>query len=135
MKDERPGVLFVCVHNAGRSQMAAALLEHLAGDRVVVTSAGTHPSERIHPAVVESMRERGIDLGTRRPAVLRDEAVREADVVVTMGCGDECPYYPGKRYEDWEVADPGGRPLEEVRTIRDDIEERVRDLLKRLDAE
>ena len=135
MKDERPGILFVCVHNAGRSQMAAALLEHLAGDRVVVTSAGTHPSERIHPAVVESMRERGIDLGTRRPAVLRDEAVREADVVVTMGCGDECPYYPGKRYEDWEVADPGGRPLEEVRTIRDDIEERVRDLLKRLDAE
>jgi arsenate reductase len=135
MRNERPGVLFVCVHNAGRSQMAAALLERLAGDRVDVTSAGTQPIEQIHPAVVEAMRERGIDLGGRRPAHLRDEAVREADVVITMGCGDECPYYPGKRYEDWEVLDPGGRPLEEVRAIREEIEERVRDLLKRLRTE
>jgi arsenate reductase len=135
MRSERPGVLFVCVHNAGRSQMAAALLEHLAGDRVGVSSAGTRPTEEIHPVVVEAMRERGIDLSARRPVHLRDEAVRDTDVVITMGCGDECPYYPGKRYEDWEVPDPGGRPLEEVRAIGDEIEARVRDLLKRLDAE
>ena len=135
MSNERPGVLFVCVHNAGRSQMAAALLEHLAGDSVVVSSAGTHPTDRIHPAVVQTMRERGIDLGARRPALLDDEAVRQADVVITMGCGDECPYYPGKRYEDWDVPDPGGRPLEEVQAIRDNIEQRVRDLLRRLHVE
>ena len=135
MRTERPAVLFVCVHNAGRSQMAAALLEHLAGDRVDVSSAGTQPIEEIHSSVVEAMMERGIDLAGRSPTPLRDEAVREADAVITMGCGDECPYYPGKRYEDWEVPDPGGRTIEEVRTIRDEIEERVRDLLKRLDAQ
>jgi arsenate reductase len=130
----RPGVLFVCVHNAGRSQMAAALLEEIAGDRFVVSSAGTQPIDEIHPPVLESMRERGIDLAGRRPSRLTDDAVREADVVITMGCGDECPYYPGKRYEDWEVPDPTGRPLEDVRAIRDEIESRVRDLLDSLDA-
>jgi protein-tyrosine-phosphatase len=114
--------------------MAAALLEDLAGDRVRVESAGTQPIEEIHPAVIEVMRERGIDLADRRPSRLRDESVREADVVITMGCGDECPYYPGKRYEDWEIPDPTGRSLEEVRDIRDEIESRVRDLLERLRA-
>jgi arsenate reductase len=134
MTAERPEVLFVCVHNAGRSQMAAALLDDLAGDRIDVSSAGTQPIEEIHPAVVEAMRERGIDLAGRRPTRLRDETVRDADVVITMGCGDECPYYPGTRYEDWDVADPSDRPLEDVRAIRDDIESRVRDLLERLPA-
>ncbi|HEV8572810.1 MAG TPA: arsenate reductase ArsC [Actinomycetota bacterium] len=133
-ESERPGVLFVCVHNAGRSQMAAALMEELAGDEVRVRSAGTQPVEAIHPVVMEAMRERGIDLAGRRPSRLRDESVREADVVITMGCGDECPYYPGKRYEDWEIPDPTGRSLEEVRDIRDEIESRVRDLLERLRA-
>jgi protein-tyrosine-phosphatase len=132
MSEKRPEILFVCVHNAGRSQMAAALLEELAGNRVGVSSAGTQPIEEIHPPVVEAMRERGIDLAGRRPARLRDEAVRDADVVITMGCGDECPYYPGKRYEDWDVADPSGRPVEDVRRIRDDIESRVRALLEQL---
>jgi arsenate reductase (thioredoxin) len=134
MTEERHRVLFVCVHNAGRSQMAAALLEELAGDRVRVASAGTQPIEEIHPAVVIAMRERGIDLAGRRPSRLQDETVREADVVITMGCGDECPYYPGKRYEDWAVGDPTGRTLEEVRVIRGEIESRVRDLLERLIA-
>lgn len=127
-------VLFVCVHNAGRSQMAAALLEDLAADGVRVRSAGTQPIDEIHPVVMEAMRERGIDLSDRRPARLRDAAVREADVVITMGCGDECPFYPGKQYEDWEVSDPSDRALEEVREIRDEIERRVRDLLERLGA-
>jgi arsenate reductase len=134
MTENRPEVLFVCVHNAGRSQMAAALLEEMAGNRVGVSSAGTQPIEEIHPPVVEAMQERGIDLAGRRPTALREEAVRDADVVITMGCGDECPYYPGKRYEDWEVPDPSGRPLEAVRTIRDDIESRVRALLEQLVA-
>ncbi|MGH2682196.1 MAG: low molecular weight phosphatase family protein [Actinomycetota bacterium] len=134
MSESRPEILFVCVHNAGRSQMAAALLEELAGNRVGVSSAGTRPIEEIHQPVVEAMRERGIDLAGRRPTGLRDEAVRDADVVITMGCGDECPYYPGKRYEDWDVPDPSGRPLEDVRTIRDEIESRVRALLEQLGA-
>jgi len=127
-----PEVLFVCVHNAGRSQMAAALLERLGGDRVRVRSAGTTPAEEIHEGVVHAMREVGIDLAGRRPAKLEDRRVREADVVVTMGCGDECPFYPGKRYEDWELEDPAGKPVEEVRIIRDDIERRVRRLLDSL---
>jgi arsenate reductase len=114
--------------------MAAALLEEIAGDRVVVSSAGTQPIDEIHAAVVKAMSERGIDLAGRRPSQLRDEAVREADVVITMGCGDECPFYPGKRYEDWEVPDPSGLPVEEVRAIRDEIESRVRALLERLDT-
>jgi protein-tyrosine-phosphatase len=125
-------VLFVCVHNAGRSQMAAALLERLGGARVRVLSAGTHPAEEVHPGVVEAMREVGIDLSSRRPRRLEDEAVREADVVVTMGCGDECPVYPGKRYEDWQLPDPAGKPVEEVREVRDEIERRVRGLLDSL---
>ena len=128
-----PEVLFVCVHNAGRSQMAAALLERLAGETVRVRSAGTQPIDEIHPQVVEAMRELGIDLTERRPRRLEDAAVREADVVVTMGCGDECPVYPGKRYEDWELPDPAGKSLEEVRAIRDTIERRVRALLDSLE--
>src|SRR5918996_41683 len=128
-----PEVLFVCVHNAGRSQMAAALLERLAGEAVRVRSAGTQPIDEIHPRVVEGMREVGIDLAERRPERLEDSAVREADVVVTMGCGDQCPVYPGKRYEDWDLPDPSGRDLSEVRTIRDRIERRVRALLDSLE--
>jgi arsenate reductase (thioredoxin) len=129
----RPEVLFVCVHNAGRSHMAAGLLERLAGDTVRVRSAGTQPIEEIHPPVVEAMRELGIDLSARRPRRLEDSAVRAADVVVTMGCGDECPFYPGKRYEDWDLPDPSGKTFEEVREIRDTIERRVRALLDSLD--
>jgi arsenate reductase len=134
MSGAPPTILFVCVHNAGRSQMAAAILEELAGDGVRVRSAGTQPIEEIHPVVIEAMRERGIDLSDRRPARLEDTAVREADVVITMGCGDECPYYPGRRYEDWKVPDPSHRPLDEVRGIRDEIERRVRNLLEQLPA-
>jgi arsenate reductase len=133
MSSEIPTVLFVCVHNAGRSQMAAALLEHAAGGRVRVRSAGSEPAEAINPTVVQAMQEVGIDLGGE-PARLSDDAVRAADVVVTMGCGDACPVYPGKRYEDWEVEDPAGRPLADVRTIRDEIERRVRRLLDEVAA-
>jgi len=126
---ERPVVLFVCVRNAGRSQMAAALLDRLAGGRVEVRSAGTAPAGEVHPGVIEAMEEVGIDLADTTPRKLEADAVRSADVVVTMGCGDECPFYPGKRYEDWELDDPAGRPVEEVRVIRGDIESRVRALL------
>jgi len=129
---ERPRVLFVCVHNAGRSQMAAALLEELAGGGVEVRSAGTTPASEIHANVREAMRERGLNLDGRSPRRLEDRAVLDADVVITMGCGDACPVYPGKRYEDWPVEDPSGRPIEDVRGIRDDIERRVRDLLASL---
>ena len=125
-------VLFVCVHNAGRSQMAAGLLRDLAGDAVRVETAGSEPADRINPVAVEAMAERGIDLGQEFPKPLRDEAVREADVVITMGCGDACPIYPGKRYEDWELEDPAGKDLETVRRIRDEIETRVRALLAEL---
>ena len=124
-----PEVLFVCVHNAGRSQMAAALLDHHAGGRVRVRSAGSAPGDRINPAVVAAMGELGIDLSKEFPKPLTDESVRAADVVVTMGCGDACPIYPGKRYEDWELQDPAGQPVEVVRRIRDDIDARVRRLL------
>jgi protein-tyrosine-phosphatase len=126
---ERPTVLYVCVHNAGRSQMAAALTEHLSGGRVLVRSAGSAPAEQINPAVVEVMRELGLDLARAFPKLLTDEAVRAADVVVTMGCGDACPLYPSKRYEDWVVDDPAGQPPERVRAIRDDIRGRVERLL------
>jgi arsenate reductase len=129
VREGAPTVLFVCVHNAGRSQMAAGFLELLGGDRVRVRSAGTEPIDRIHPGVVEAMREAGIDLAARRPQRLEDATVREADVVVTMGCGDACPVYPGKRYEDWDLPDPSGKTIGEVRAIRDDIEGRVRRLL------
>jgi arsenate reductase len=121
-------VLFVCVHNAGRSQMAAALLERAGGGRIQVRSAGTEPIDRIHPNVVEAMREVGVNLAGRRPQGLDDPMVREADVVITMGCGDACPIYPGKRYEDWDLPDPAGKPLGEVRVIRDEIGRRVREL-------
>ena len=124
-----PEVLFVCVQNAGRSQMAAALLDHYAGGRVHVRSAGSDPADRINPNVVEALSELGIDLGKEFPKPMTDEVVEAADAVITMGCGDACPIYPGKRYEDWEVDDPAEAGLDEVRRIRDDIAERVRRLL------
>ena len=130
-----PEVLFVCVHNAGRSQMAAAVLEHHAGGRVRVRSAGTTPSDEIHANVVEAMAERGLDVSTARPKGLRENDVREADVVITMGCGDACPVVPGTRYLDWDLPDPAGKPIAEVRPIRDDIERRVLDLLRELAPE
>jgi arsenate reductase (thioredoxin) len=120
-----PEVLFVCVHNAGRSQMAAAFLQRAASERVIVRSAGTEPADRLNPSVVQAMAEVGIDLSSERPKSLQDEAVRQADVVITMGCGDACPVYPGIRYEDWELDDPAGRSVEEVRPIRDEIERRI----------
>jgi arsenate reductase len=129
---DAPEVLFVCVHNAGRSQMAAALLEHLAGGRVRVRSAGTEPSDEIDPNVVAAMAERGLDVAAARPRGLRDEDLRDADVVITMGCGDACPVVPATRYLDWDLPNPAGRPLAEIRPIRDDIERRVVDLLREL---
>jgi protein-tyrosine-phosphatase len=135
MTTARPEILFVCVHNAGRSQMAAALTEKLGSDAVRVSSAGTEPADSVNPAVVEAMREKGIDLSGRKPRMLQDQGVRRADVVITMGCGDACPIYPGKRYEDWDLPDPSGKPVETVREIRDHIEERVRALLRSLDVE
>jgi arsenate reductase len=129
---DRPTVLFVCVHNAGRSQMAAGYLQHLAGGRVEVLSAGSQPAEQINPVAVEAMREEGIDLAAARPKVLTDEAVRESDVVITMGCGDACPFYPGKRYEDWQLDDPAGQGIEAVRPIRDEIRRRVEQLVEEL---
>jgi protein-tyrosine-phosphatase len=129
---ERPSVLFVCVHNAGRSQMAAAYLEHLGGGRVEVRSAGSAPADQVNPAAVEAMREEGIDLTGAQPKVLTTEAVQASDVVVTMGCGDTCPIFPGKRYEDWVLDDPAGRGLEAVRPIRDEIRRRVETLLAEL---
>jgi arsenate reductase (thioredoxin) len=129
-----PTVLFVCVGNAGRSQMAAALLDLHAAGRVRVLSAGSEPADAVHPAVLEAMAERGVDLHDAVPKRLEEEAVREADVVVTMGCGDACPVYPGKRYEDWELPDPAGKSVDEVRPIRDEIDRRVRRLLGELTA-
>ena len=130
----RPEVLFVCVHNAGRSQMAAALLSHHAGNRIVVRSAGTAPADSINPAVVAAMAEVGIDLRAigAQPKRLDDAAVQASDVVITMGCGDACPFYPGKRYLDWALADPAGQGLEAVRPIRDEIDRLVRALLTEL---
>ena len=127
-----PTVLFVCVHNAGRSQIAAALLARRAGDRVVVRSAGTAPADEVHPVVVEAMAEVGIDLSRERPSTLSAEDAQVADVVVTMGCGDACPVFPGTRYLDWDLPDPSGRPLEEVRSIRDEIADRVDGLVAEL---
>lgn len=127
-------VLFVCLHNAGRSQMSAALFERAAGGRHEADSAGTTPGERVHPEVVEVMRELGIDLAGRTPQRLTTAAAERADVVVTMGCGDECPYIPGKRYLDWDLPDPKGRPLEEVRRTRDEIARHVEALVAELDA-
>ncbi|MET8801391.1 arsenate reductase ArsC [Streptomyces sp. NPDC004546] len=127
--DQCPCVLFVCVHNAGRSQMAAAFLTHLAGDRVQVRSAGSAPADSVNPAVVAAMTEVGIDIAAEVPKVLTVEAVQASDVVITMGCGDTCPVFPGKRYLDWELPDPAGQGVEAVRPIRDEIEKRVRGLI------
>jgi arsenate reductase (thioredoxin) len=126
-------VLFVCLHNAGRSQMSAALFEQAAEGRHTASSAGTTPAERVHPEVVEVMREIGVDLSDRVPRGLTPELAERADVVVTMGCGDECPYVPGKRYIDWDLPDPKGRPLDEVRATRDEIASRVAKLVAELD--
>ncbi|WP_328936532.1 arsenate reductase ArsC [Streptomyces tauricus] len=125
----RPSVLFVCVHNAGRSQMAAAFLAHLAGDRIEVRSAGSAPANTVNPAVVEAMAEVGVDVSTQTPKILTVEAVQSSDVVITMGCGDACPVFPGKRYLDWQLDDPAGQGVEAVRPIRDTIETRVRELI------
>jgi arsenate reductase len=129
MTDVTPSVLFVCVHNAGRSQMAAALTALMSRGRVDVRSAGSEPIEAVHPAVIDVMREVGIDLSQAKPKLLQDAAVEAADVVITMGCGDACPVFPGKEYLDWEVDDPSGEPIERVREIRDEIADRVRELL------
>jgi arsenate reductase (thioredoxin) len=135
MSESIPEVLFVCVHNAGRSQMAAALLERKAEGRVRVLSAGSEPADRLNPAVVEAMRELAIDISSERPKKLEDRMVRKSDVVITMGCGDACPIYPGKRYEDWELEDPSGKDLETVREIRDEIGSRVDALVSSLARE
>jgi protein-tyrosine-phosphatase len=132
VKKERPEVLFVCVHNAGRSQMAAALLRRLAGDRVIVRSAGSAPASSIHAGVAAAMTEIGLDTSEEFPKPLADEFVKAADVVITMGCGDACPVFPGRKYEDWQVPDPAGKPVEVVRAIREDIRRRVLDLMSRL---
>lgn len=128
----RPSVLFVCVHNAGRSQMAAGWLQHLAGDRVEVRSAGSAPRDQVNPVAVAAMAEVGVDIGANVPAVLTPDAVRTSDVVVTMGCGDACPFYPGTRYLDWELPDPAGQDLDTVRGIRDRIRGHVEQLLAEL---
>jgi protein-tyrosine-phosphatase len=139
MKDAKPArppeVLFVCVHNAGRSQMAAVLTDSMSGGRVHVRSAGSTPASEINPVVVEAMRELGLDLAREFPKPLTDEVVQAADVVVTMGCGDACPLYPGKRYLDWEVEDPAGQPIDEIHRIREDIRARVAGLLRELGVE
>lgn len=131
---DKPSVLFVCVHNAGRSQMAAGYLRHLGDGRIDVYSAGSEPAGRLNPVAVEAMREEGIDIAGAQPTVLTDAAVESADVVVTMGCGDACPFFPGTRYEDWGLDDPAGQDLEAVRAIRDDIRSRVERLVEELDA-
>ena len=127
--NEKPTVLFVCVHNAGRSQMAAGYLQHLAGDRIEVLSAGSEPADQINPVAVEAMAEEGIDITAAQPKVLTTEAVQQSDVVITMGCGDACPIFPGKRYEDWKLDDPAGQGVEAVRPIRDEIRRRVEALI------
>ncbi|GGF34451.1 heat-shock protein HtpX [Microbacterium sorbitolivorans] len=132
MTDQKPSVLFVCVHNAGRSQMAAGWLRELAGDRVEVRSAGSMPADQINPVAVEAMREVGIDITAEQPKVLTTEAVQDSDVVITMGCGDACPFFPGKRYEDWKLEDPAGQGIDAVRPIRDEIKGRVETLLAEL---
>ncbi|MGZ4669608.1 MAG: arsenate reductase ArsC [Blastococcus sp.] len=132
---EQPSVLFVCVHNAGRSQMAAAWLSRLGGDRVEVRSAGSAPADQVNPAAVEAMAEVGIDIAAETPKILTPEAVQDSDVVITMGCGDTCPVFPGKRYEDWVLEDPAGKGVASVRPIRDEIRTRVEGLLRSLDVE
>ena len=130
----KPSVLFVCVHNAGRSQMAAAYLTHLAGDRIEVRSAGSAPVDSLNQAVVLALAEEGIDISTETPKMLTTSAVKESDVVITMGCGDVCPVFPGKRYEDWVLEDPADQGVEAVRPIRDDIRRRIKELIAEIDA-
>jgi arsenate reductase len=132
MTSTRPTVLFVCVHNAGRSQMAAGYLRAMAGDRVEVLSAGSEPADAVNAMAIEAMREEGIDLTAYSPKILTTESVRASDVVITMGCGDACPIFPGKRYEDWQLDDPAGRDLAAVRVIRDDIKARIAALVEEL---
>ena len=129
---DKPTVLFVCVHNAGRSQMAAGYLQHLAGDRIEVMSSGSAPKDQINPVAAEVMLEEGIDIRHNEPKILTDEQVHASDVVITMGCGDACKFYPGKRYEDWELADPAGQDADAVRVIRDDIRQRIEKLIGEL---
>jgi arsenate reductase (thioredoxin) len=129
---DKPSVLFVCVHNAGRSQMAAGYLNHLSGGHIDVRSAGSEPADKISPAAVQAMAEEGIDIAAEQPKILTTEAVKASDVVITMGCGDACPYYPGRRYEDWVLDDPAGQDLNHVRLIRDQIRQRVENLIGEL---
>jgi protein-tyrosine-phosphatase len=131
---EKPIILFVCVHNAGRSQMAAGFMRELSGGSVEVRSGGSEPGTQINPVAIAAMAEEGIDISQAVPQLMTTEQVRDSDVVITMGCGDVCPVFPGKRYEDWELTDPAGRGIDEVRPIRDDIKRRVAELLKELDA-
>jgi protein-tyrosine-phosphatase len=131
---DKPSVLFVCVHNAGRSQMAAAYLQHLSGGAVEVRSAGSAPAESVNPSAVQAMAEEGIDITAEKPKILTTDAVKESDVVITMGCGDTCPIFPGKRYEDWELEDPAGKGVDSVRPIRDEIKQRILGLLDELDV-
>lgn len=128
-----PTVLFVCVHNAGRSQMAAGYLRHLAGDRIEVRSAGSIPADQINPVAVEAMLEEGIDIRGEAPKILTTDAVQDSDVVITMGCGDACPFFPGKRFEDWKLDDPAGQGIDAVRPIRDDIKRRIQELIASLE--
>ncbi|QIM18954.1 arsenate reductase ArsC [Leucobacter coleopterorum] len=132
MTSQKPSVLFVCVHNAGRSQMAAGWLRHFAGDRIEVRSAGSMPTDQINPTAVAAMLEEGIDITAEQPKVLTAEAVEASDVVITMGCGDACPFFPGKRYEDWKLDDPAGQGIDAVRPIRDDIKRRITNLVSDL---
>ena len=132
---EKPTVLFVCVHNAGRSQMAAGYLQYLAGDRIEVMSSGSAPKDQINPVAAEVMLEEGIDISQNEPKILTDEQVQASDVVITMGCGDACKFYPGKRYEDWELEDPAGKDADTVRVIRDDIRRRIEKLISELVGE
>ena len=132
MSDTKPTVLFVCVHNAGRSQMAAGYLRHLAGGQIEVLSAGSAPADSINPVAVEAMKEDGVDITSEVPKILTTDSVKESDVVITMGCGDACPIFPGKRYEDWKLDDPAGQGIESVRPIRDDIKARIQTLISEL---
>ena len=134
MSDPKATVLFVCVHNAGRSQMAAGYLQALAGDRIQVLSAGTQPKDQVNPSAIEAMAEEGIDIANNVPKVLSDETVKDSDYVITMGCGDACPFFPGKTYLDWPLNDPAGKGVEEVRPIRDEIKAKVEALIAEIDA-
>ncbi len=134
MSDKKATVLFVCVHNAGRSQMAAGYLQALAGDRVQVLSAGTAPKDQVNPSAIAAMAEEGIDIASSTPKVLTDESVKESDYVITMGCGDACPFFPGKTYLDWPLNDPAGKGVDEVRPIRDEIRAKVEALIAEIDA-